>query len=57
MARSRRAVASGLPAPLYAETGVVFVTTRSAWKSTRGIRYGPVAISRVPVTMSSFAPG
>ena len=44
MARSTAAVASGRPAPRYAPTGVVFVTTAFAIASARLNAYGPGAI-------------
>ena len=47
MARSMAAVASGRPAPRYAPTGVVLVTTESATASARPIAYGPGAIRMV----------
>ncbi len=47
MARSTAAVASGRPAPRYAPTGVVFVTTERATASARLIAYGPGAIRMV----------
>jgi hypothetical protein len=47
IARSTAAVASGRPAPRYAPTGVVFVTTDRAYDSTLPKAYVPGVISRV----------
>ena len=44
IARSIAAAASGRPAPRYAPTGVVLVSTAVAIASARGMLYGPGAI-------------
>ena len=44
IARSIAAAASGRPAPRYAPTGVVLVTTEVDHDSARGMRYGPGVI-------------
>ena len=46
-ARSIAAVASGRPAPRYAEIGVVLVTTTRNAVCTCGMSYGPTAIRLV----------
>ena len=48
-ARSIAAVASGRPAPRYAPTGGVVVTTTRAWASTKGMAYVPAAMARVSI--------
>ena len=55
IARSTAAIASGRPAPRYAATGVVLVTTLRAEHSTRGMSYTLGAMVRVIITGSTAA--